>query len=69
MLSVSALFEKGVKLFKIYCFVLNVRVAPQKSCGVYDVLRVQNLMACNVLPSVLVYCSYELFVAFWPLIS
>ena len=44
MLSASALFEKGVKLFKIDCFVLDVRIVPQKSCVVYDVLRVQNFM-------------------------
>ena len=34
MLSASALFEKSVKLFKIDCFVLDVRIVPQKSCGV-----------------------------------
>ena len=65
MLSASALFEKGVKLFKIDCFVIDVRSVPQKSCGVYDVLRVQNFMQFNVIPLVLVCCSYELLVAFW----
>ena len=65
MLSASALFEKGVKFFKIDCFVLAARIVPQKSCGVYDSLRVQVFMDCNVLTSFLVYCSYELFVAFW----
>ena len=69
MLSASALFEKGVRLFKIDCFVTDVRTVPQKSCGVYDVLRVQNFIAFNVLPSVLVYSIYELFVHFWLLIS
>ena len=42
MLSASASFEKNVKLFKIDCFVLGVRIVQQKSCVVYDVLRVQN---------------------------
>ena len=31
MLSASALFEKSVKLFKIHCFVLDVRAVPQKA--------------------------------------
>ena len=44
MLSASASFEKNVKLFKIDCFVLGVRIVQQKSCGVYNVLRVQNFM-------------------------
>ena len=65
MLSASASFEKNVKLFKIDCFVLGVRIVRQKSCVVYDVLRVQNFMQFNVIPLVLVCCSYELFVAFW----
>jgi hypothetical protein len=65
MLSASALFEKGVKFFKTDCFVLAARIIPHKSCGVYDVFRVHIFMACNVLTSLLVYCSYELFVAFW----
>ena len=64
MLSASALFEKNVKLFKIDCFVLGVRIVLQKSCVVYDVFRVQIFLACNVLTSLLVYCSYDLFVAF-----
>ena len=69
MLSASALFEKGVKLFKIDCFVFGVGIVRQKSCVVYDVLRVQNFIAFNVFSSVLVYSIYELFVDFWLLIS
>ena len=65
MLSASASFEKNVKLFKIDCFVLGVGIVQQKSCAVYDVLRVQNFMQFNVIALVLVCCSYELFVAFW----
>ena len=64
MLSASALFEKGVMLFKIDCFVLHVRTVPQKSSGISGVLRVHNFMACNFLLSVLVYRSDEFFVAF-----
>ena len=45
MLSASASFEKNVKLFKIVCFVLGVGIVQQKSCVVYDFLRVQNF--CN----------------------
>ena len=51
MLSASASFEKNVKLFKIDCFVLGVGIVQQKSCVVYDVLRVQNFMQFNVIPS------------------
>ena len=65
MLPASASFEKNVKLFKIDCFVLGVGIVQQKSCVVYDVLRVQNFMQFNVIPLVLVCCSYELLVAFW----
>ena len=65
MLSASASFEKNVKLFKVDCSVLGVGIVQQKSCVVYDVLRVQNFMQFNVIPLVLVCCSYELFFAFW----
>ena len=69
MLSARASFEKNVKLFKIDYFVLGVGIGPQKSFVVYDVLRAQNFMQFNVIPLVLVCCSYELFVAFGLLIS
>ncbi len=69
MLSASASFEKNVKLFKIDCFVLGVRIVQQKSCVVYDVLRVQNFMQFNVIPLVWYVAVMNYLLLFGLLIS
>ena len=69
MLPVSALFEKGVTLFKTDCFVLTTRIVWQKSSRVPGFLKVQIYKACSGLPSVLVCCSNELRFLFELLIT
>ncbi len=69
MLSASASFEKNVKLFKIDCFVLGVGIVQQKSCVVYDVLRVQNFMQFNVIPLVWYVAVMNYLLLFGLLIS
>ena len=69
MLSASASFEKNVKLFKIDCFALGVGIVQQKSCVVYDVLRVQNFMQFNVIPLVWYVAVMNYLLLFGLLIS
>ena len=62
MLSASALFEKGVKLFTIDYFVLDAKNSSAKKLWSLQCFESAEFLVCNVFPSVLVYCNYELFV-------